>query len=203
MEIIPIILAVIVLFILIKYVIIPIIEKISDFVDTIKERKNYKNKDSINFIEEEPHISFYKDDKHYNNGNYFKKEQPRKYESKRLLTKNEMYFYNVISENFKEYLIQPQVNLATIIEKHKDYPTQYQNELFRNIDIGIFDKHTMQCLLLIEINDKTHNQRNRIKRDIKVKQICEDAGINLITFHTKFENRPEYIVNRIKKEIKR
>lgn len=196
MEIIPIILAVIVLFLLIKYVVIPIIEKISDFIDAIKEKRNYKNKDSINFVEEEPHISFYKDDN-------YKKEQPKKYESKSLLTKNEMYFYNVISENFKEYLIQPQVNLATIIEKHKDYPTQYQNELFRNIDIGIFDKKTMQCLLLIEINDKTHNQRNRIKRDIKVKQICEDAGINLITFHTKFENRPEYIVNRIKKEIKR
>lgn len=196
MEIITIILAVIVLFLLIKFIIIPTIEKISDFVDTIKERKNYKNKDSINFGEEKPHISFYKDDN-------YKKEQPKKYESKSLLTKNEMYFYNVISENFKDYLIQPQINLATIIEKHKDYPTQYQNELFRNIDIGIFDKHTMQCLLLIEINDKTHNQRNRIKRDIKVKQICEDAGINLITFHTKFENRPEYIVNRIKKEIKR
>lgn len=205
MKIIPIILAIVILFLLIKYIFVPLKENLSNYIDNLKYKKQHKRKQKTinNYTEEIPHISFYKDDKRYNDEKYYQKEQIKKYESKSLLTKNEMYFFNVISENFKDYLIQPQVNLATIIEKHKDYPTQYQNELFRNIDIGIFDKKTTACLLLIEINDKSHNQNSRIRRDIKVKEICEDAGLNLITFHTKYENRPEYIVGRIKKELKR
>jgi len=188
-----------ILFLLTKTIILPLYDKISYFFKKLKKNNNQYNKTNT-FTSEEPHISFYKDDSFKFNK---KLKSYNKYESKSLLTKNEMYFYNVISENFKEYLIQPQVNLATIIEKHKDYPTQYQNELFRNIDFGIFDKKTTQCLLLIEINDNTHTQKNRIVRDIKVKEICEDAGLKLITFYTKFENRPEYIVKRIKNELKR
>ncbi len=58
----------------------------------------------------------------------------------------------------------PQVNLASIIKKEKDFPTQYQNELYRNIDFGIFDKDTMEVKLLIEINDKTQCNQTE-KRD--------------------------------------
>ena len=125
-----------------------------------------------------------------------------KYQSKQLMSKYEKYFYEILSKNFaQEYIIMPQVNLASIIEKIKDFPKQYQNELYRNIDFGIFDKNSMKPLLLIEINDKTHNQPDRIKRDLKVKEICNQANIKLITFYTKYENKPNYIVSRIKKEL--
>lgn len=125
-----------------------------------------------------------------------------KYQSKQLMSEYEKYFYEILSKNFaQEYIIMPQVNLASIIEKIKDFPKQYQNELYRNIDFGIFDKNSMKPLLLIEINDKTHNQPDRIKRDLKVKEICNQANIKLITFYTKYENKPNYIVSRIKKEL--
>lgn len=125
-----------------------------------------------------------------------------KYQSKQLMSEYEKYFYEILSKNFaQEYIIMPQVNLASIIEKIKDFPKQYQNELYRNIDFGIFDINSMKPLLLIEINDKTHNQPDRIKRDLKVKEICNQANIKLITFYTKYENKPNYIVSRIKKEL--
>jgi len=39
-------------------------------------------------------------------------------------------------------------------------------------------------LLLIELNDSSHNDIQRRKRDIKVREICEKAGIRIITFYT-------------------
>lgn len=125
-----------------------------------------------------------------------------KYQSKQLMSEYEKYFYEILSKNFaQDYIIMPQVNLASIIEKIKDFPTQYQNELYRNIDFGVFDKNSMKPLLLIEINDKTHNQPDRIKRDLKVKEICNQANIKLITFYTKYDNKPNYIISRVKKEL--
>ncbi len=126
------------------------------------------------------------------------------YKTKQLMSEYEKYFFNILTENFSDtYLIMPQVNLATIINKIKDYPKQYQNELYRNIDFGIFDKQTMQPLLLIEINDKTHERKDRIKRDIKVKEICNKANIDLITFYSKFDNKKEYIINRVTSELQK
>ena len=128
---------------------------------------------------------------------------PQQYHSKELITKYEKYFFDIIYQEFSNnYFVMPQVNLATIIDKIKDFPNQYQNELNRNIDIGIFDKENMTPLLLIEINDKTHNQHSRIERDKKVKQICQIAQIPLITFYSDKPNKKDYIIDRIKNSIK-
>ena len=132
--------------------------------------------------------------------------EPQKisYETKQLMTEYEKYFYKILSENFSDkYLIMPQVNLASVVNKIKDFPKQYQNELYRNIDFGIYDKQTLLPLLLIEINDKTHNQPNRIARDKKVKEICQIAGIKLITFYSSYENKKDYVINRIVNELKK
>ena len=93
----------------------------------------------------------------------------------------------------------PQLNLASIINKEGNY--KYRNELFRNIDFGIFSKDYKELLLLIEINDKTHNNYNRRKRDIKVDNIVDNAGIKLIKFYSNYPNKKDYIKNRIREEI--
>lgn len=126
----------------------------------------------------------------------------KQYQSKSLLTNYEKYFYDIIDSEFSNtYYIMPQVNLASIVNKIKDFPTQYQNELYRNIDIGIFNKSSMTPLLLIEINDKTHNNKNRIARDNKVKEICSIANIPLITFYSNYPNKKDYIIKRIKETL--
>lgn len=124
-----------------------------------------------------------------------------KYETKDLITEYETYFYNILLEleNEMEIRIQSQVNLATIINKISN--TKYQTELFRNIDFGIFTKDCKKILLLIEINDKTHNKPEKIKRDKKVKEILKKANIRLITFYSTMPNKKEYVKNRIKQEL--
>lgn len=139
-----------------------------------------------------------------NKNSKIKQNSKPTYQSKQLITEYEKYFYNILIENFsKNYLIMPQVNLSTIINKNKDFPTQYQNELNRNIDFGIFDKTTTKPLLLIEINDKTHNEPSRIARDKKVKEICQISKINLITFYSNYKNKKNYVISRIKNELKK
>lgn len=133
------------------------------------------------------------------------KEEPQKetvYKLKdNLLTKIEREFFTVFKETVGDkYIVQPQVNLASIITKESESFTRH-NELFRNIDFGIFTKEEYTPLLLIEINDSTHKQPDRIARDKKVKEICEEAEIPLITFWTEYGINKEYIRNRFKKYI--
>ena len=123
------------------------------------------------------------------------------YVPKRFLSNNEYNFLTkfIDLENELHVHIVPQVNLASIIEKKSDY--RFNTELFRNIDFGIFSADYGKLLLLIELNDESHNNFHRKKRDIKVKDICNKAGIKLITFYTKYSNEKEYVKNRIKEEL--
>lgn len=120
------------------------------------------------------------------------------YEKKKFMTRTELEFYDKFKELEDEYRIVPQINLATIIKK---ISKGYINELFKNIDFAIFDKQYNDILLLIELNDSSHNNVDRRDRDLKVQKICRDANIKLITFHTKYPNEKEYVLNRIKENL--
>lgn len=121
------------------------------------------------------------------------------YIKKSFMTNCEKEFYNKLKDLNNDYLVIPQVNLATIINKKSK--SLYQNELFKNIDFGIFDKNTMEILLLIELNDKTHNTYKRKQRDFNVKKICKSANIPLITFYTSYPNEKDYVIKRIRENI--
>lgn len=117
------------------------------------------------------------------------------YKKKVLQTRAEIIFYRKLIklEDMGDFIVLPQINLATVIRK---IPSKtFQNELFRNIDYGIFDRN-FNVLLLIELNDESHNQKNRIARDINVKKLCNEAGIKLLTFYTKYPNGERYIIKR-------
>ncbi|MDR0957578.1 MAG: DUF2726 domain-containing protein [Candidatus Nomurabacteria bacterium] len=122
------------------------------------------------------------------------------YQKKDFLSPPEKHFLQIIKPLEElDFIIIPQVNLATIIQKNSS--SHYQTELFRNIDFAIFDKD-YNIKLLIELNDSTHNQPYRKSRDIKVKNITENASIPLITFYTNMPNKPNYVLDRIKNKLK-
>lgn len=123
------------------------------------------------------------------------------YSIKNIMTDYERYFYDILVELEDELgvKIHPQVNLATILNKETN--NYYINELFRNIDFGVFTKDYNKLVLLIEINDNTHNSRNRIARDKKVEAILKSADIKLLKFYSNYPNKKEYVKSRIKNEI--
>lgn len=121
------------------------------------------------------------------------------YKKKNIMTKSEYSFYLKIKDLEAYYKIVPQINLATIIDKTDN--SKFRNELFRNIDFAVFTKDYSTILLLIELNDTSHEKYSRKQRDIKVEEICKTSGIPLIKFYTKYSNEKEYVINRILKEI--
>ncbi len=123
------------------------------------------------------------------------KLKTKTYQAKKLLTYTELKFYDALKIAIpNNYLIYPQINLASIInrtDKHK-----YQSELYRNIDFVVFNKE-YSPILLIEINDKTHNKQDRKDRDNKVKEICQQANLPIIAFWTDYGINQSYINNKI------
>lgn len=152
---------------------------------------NNENFEQINYD-----VNIPKEENHelnvYNDIGYQQKES--------LVTNYEKYFYDIFEKNFSDkYKIQTQVNLASVVSKLGQF--RYQNELYRNIDFGFFEKETLKPLLLIEINDATHGKAERYARDLKVRNILNQAGIKLLTFYSFYENREDYIIDRIKKTL--
>lgn len=135
--------------------------------------------------------------KHFQINDEVKKEDIV-YVKKNFMTPSELRFYKTLLELSGEYNIIPQINLATIVRKTNK---GYINELFKNIDFAIFDKEFKEVLLLIELNDSSHDHYNRKDRDLKVKKICNDTNLKLMTFYTKYPNEKNYVINRIKNEI--
>ena len=139
----------------------------------------------------------------YTNGNATynqstKNIQPEPYyEIKPYMTTSEFVFYHKLLKVNENFIIIPQIPLSAIIKKING---KYQNELNRIIDFGIFDKN-FNLLLLIELNDSSHNEINRKDRDLKVKKILNDCYIKLLTFYTKYPNEQEYISNRINEAL--
>lgn len=123
--------------------------------------------------------------------------EEQKYKAKEsIISKTEEYFWKILKSLYEDkYIITPQVNLATIIDKTKD--NYYRNDLFRNIDFVIFTKIDYKPKVLIEINDATHNEPKRQYRDIKIKEIIKEAGYPLITFWAHMPNEVYYIKKRI------
>ena len=123
-------------------------------------------------------------------------EEPFLYELKKsLITETERSYLSSIKSVLPTgYFLQPQVNLASIIYRTDNF--KFQNELYRNIDACVFDKG-YRPIILIEINDDTHKVQDRKERDRKVKNICEEAGIPLITFWTSYGINQDYISKRI------
>lgn len=110
------------------------------------------------------------------------KERTLCYFSKPFLTEYEKGFYEKIKCLNDSYIVVPQVNLA-VDKVNNNKRFTYRSELFRNIDFGIFSKD-FNLLLLIEVDDKTHNFKKRQMRDNKVKKILDECEIKLIHFYT-------------------
>lgn len=111
------------------------------------------------------------------------------------LTKTEKLYYDILYKNFKdEYRIETQVYLRSM------YPRKNAPNL--KIDIVFKDKKWELPILLIEINDETHNRRKLTKlRDKDLKQFCQEHNIKLQALWTRYDINERSICKLIKKRL--
>lgn len=123
------------------------------------------------------------------------------YECKKsLLTETEKKYYAAILNVLPgECRLFPQINLATFIDRTDD--ARYRNELFRNVDFLVTNRD-LTPKIVIEINDSTHNTAERKRRDGKVRDICEEAGVAFIALWTVYGIKESYIQTRIEEALK-
>lgn len=121
---------------------------------------------------------------------------------KQLLTPPEQELFAVLKKiNPDKYEVIPQMALVNVIDKKTN--TSYRNELFRVCDFCFMDKKTFEPLLLVELNDSSHNRADRLERDEKVAAICEDAGLPLVTFWMDDDISPNAVKRAVKRHILR
>ena len=119
---------------------------------------------------------------------------------KKILTPPEQELYAVLKTiNPDKYEVIPQMALVGVIDKKTE--TSFRNELFRVCDFCFMDKKTFEPLLLVELNDSSHNRADRVERDEKVAAICEDAGLPLVTFWMGDKITPNEVKRTVKRNI--
>lgn len=116
------------------------------------------------------------------------------YKQKYLLTKPEWQFYKklkpVCDENNLHIIAK--VRLADLIEVDKnkinnnEYMKYFSKIKSKHIDFVICSPENLKVIALIELDDKSHENETRIKRDNFINQICKTSNYNLI--HMKQES---------------
>ncbi|MCD7732798.1 MAG: DUF2726 domain-containing protein [Oscillospiraceae bacterium] len=128
-------------------------------------------------------------------------EQKYLYEVKKsLITSTERSYLRAIKKSLPEgYIVLPQVSLRSVLIRTDN--AKFQNELFRIADGLICRIEDYHPVAVVEINDASHLQSDRKNRDTKVKNICEEAGLPIITLWTSYGINEEYIKKRVQKAI--
>ena len=110
------------------------------------------------------------------------------YQSKYLLTKNEWIQYKKLKaiSDVKGYVICPKVRLFDIIEPkkgHEKYKTLMYKIQAKHIDFLICDQN-MHIKAVIELDDRSHDKKDRKERDAFVDLILQSVGYKVI--HTRY-----------------
>jgi energy-converting hydrogenase Eha subunit A len=101
-----------------------------------------------------------------------------------FMTRTESEFFLMLDKAVGyRYYIFPQAHLSAILN-HK-VPGQNWKNAFRHIngksvDYVLCDKQTLKTVYAIELDDYTHQYRNRQQRDEEVERMLSSAGIQLI-----------------------
>ena len=133
-------------------------------------------------------------------GNYTKRQS--------LLTAEELQFFYVLRDCVNGRAeIFVQVRLADIftvkkIGDKKEEHSHLNRIKAKSIDFVICDMQSLQFMFAIELDDKTHNRKNRQERDAFVNKLFQDNNIPLLRIPTQSNYNTESIKSKINQFFK-
>jgi very-short-patch-repair endonuclease len=125
-----------------------------------------------------------------------------------LMSRPEHEFFDIlVSALENQYYVFPQVHLPNILD-HKivgqNWKGAFRHMDEKSVDFVICDKAYIKPLLVIELDDKTHEREDRVIRDEEVERILTQAELPFLRFGNKGyfnkEEIKELILGSLKKE---
>lgn len=131
--------------------------------------------------------------------NYKEHYVPREY----ILTRSELEIYKILTEiaNELNLTLLSQVSLYSILRSKKSNDMYFNKIKSKSIDFVLIDKINSKIKLCIELDDKTHEQPERIKRDNFINQLFKDLKIQLLRIKVHNYYNKLDIENQIMKAI--
>lgn len=117
-----------------------------------------------------------------------------------LLSKAERSFLGVLEQSIGDnYRIFSKVRVADVISVQNNTNQKNRTAAFNKIKAKHFDfiivgKEDFSIIGAVELDDKSHKQSDRLKRDIFLNTVCETAGLKLF----RFEAKKSYLVKEIR-----
>jgi very-short-patch-repair endonuclease len=101
-----------------------------------------------------------------------------------LISRAEHELMDLLDKAFGNiYYIFPQVHLPSLLN-HKvvgqNWHGAFRHIDEKSVDFVICDKQYIKPLLAIELDDKSHEQEERMARDVEVEEILKNAGLPLL-----------------------
>ncbi|MBN1313292.1 MAG: DUF2726 domain-containing protein [Anaerolineae bacterium] len=103
-----------------------------------------------------------------------------------LLSPTEISFYHVLASTVNEQVvICPKVGLKDLLfitkrYKSRDYYKYFGRISQKHVDFVLCEPKSMQPIVAIELDDRSHDKTSRSKRDAVVDQIFSAAGLPLL-----------------------
>lgn len=134
-------------------------------------------------------------------------EENMPYNKKYLLTKNEWVFYKKIKPicDKNNLHIIAKVRVADIVEVKKGLENKERQKYFnkiknKHIDFIICNPENLAIIALIELDDKTHENNQRIKSDNFKDKLSNTVGYKLIRIKQNDDFEKKLIENKIIKD---
>ena len=96
----------------------------------------------------------------------------------------------------ERYLVFPQVHLSALLDhrvKSQDWRIAFRHINGKSVDFVLCEKITLQPVYALELDDFTHNRRDRTERDAEVERIFKEARLPLVRFKSLNVSRDEII----------
>lgn len=132
-------------------------------------------------------------------GSSTEKQGGYRYKAKKIMTANELEFFDRLVSALPEYYVFPQVSFGAILQADMNDPKQQHGARLtfaqKMADYVIFDKK-QSIVAIIELDDRTHNKQKDDKRDAMLKM----AGYKILRYESKNKPSVETIRNHFTKE---
>ncbi len=135
--------------------------------------------------------------------------RPRKlsYQKVSLFTPAEINFLKVldvaVGSNFRVF---GKVRIADVVNPSKNLTQKNWRKHFwqvssKHFDFCLTSPYTHEVLCVIELNDKSHNRRDRGKRDLLVNKVCKSCELPLLWIEAKRTYDKVVIANMISQAV--